>query len=377
MTRNKKIAIVIIITIIAVLAWAPWLNNQELHDKVFEERAGVDGTIDKDGNLICDYNVNWFPFGRYIASCEGGYFATFWGKILFPESVEVEDPCAVCINGCDTCPEGCEECLIGIEKKLMDPSLKWYYSPEGSQKLNEIIIPAFADDEPDTVINSLLQTLNDSSFDINFSEPKQLSQWWVSDDGWSISVPDALSIVSKDIRGSSVKPLDPKAKELNYFISSIFLANDFEPNATNTSKSEEEPWLEFYDYIVAFQKNETRCTLTTNGEAWEYFVTCSDSFQEAYEGQIAYLKALDRLDRRDVIVRVKERIGDFVWLYVNPRRTGSLALMKDDGKEVRFIFSGQEAPPCDLMIENQIPEEVYGICNDAWKSIRNNNNDQK
>ncbi len=132
MSRNKKIIIIAIITIIVVIfARAPWLNNQSLHDKVFEERAEIDGTIDKHtGELICDYNVMWAPFGRWVASCEGGYYVTFWGKILYPESVVIENPCAVCINGCDTCPEGCEECLIGIEKKIKDPNLKWYYSPD-------------------------------------------------------------------------------------------------------------------------------------------------------------------------------------------------------------------------------------------------------
>ena len=68
---------------IILLAWAPWMNNKALHDKVFEERAKIDGTIDRQtGELICDYSVRWFPFGRYVASCEGGYFVTFWGKIV-------------------------------------------------------------------------------------------------------------------------------------------------------------------------------------------------------------------------------------------------------------------------------------------------------
>lgn len=58
---------------------------------MFEERAKIDGTIDKDSNLICDYNVNWFLFGRYIASSESGYFATFWGKILFPKKISSSD----------------------------------------------------------------------------------------------------------------------------------------------------------------------------------------------------------------------------------------------------------------------------------------------
>jgi len=86
MNRNKKIIIIAtIITLIVILARAPWLDNQSLHDEVFEERAEIDGTIDKyTGKLICDYNVMWAPFGRWVASCEGGYYVTFWGKILLP-----------------------------------------------------------------------------------------------------------------------------------------------------------------------------------------------------------------------------------------------------------------------------------------------------
>lgn len=37
MTRNKKIIIIIIVAVLVVLAWTPWLNNQSLHDRVFEE----------------------------------------------------------------------------------------------------------------------------------------------------------------------------------------------------------------------------------------------------------------------------------------------------------------------------------------------------
>ena len=80
---KQKIKIVLVATILPLffLAWAPWLDDQAIHDTVFEERARVDGTIDKQtGGLICDYKVMWAPFGRYVASCEGDYFATFWGK---------------------------------------------------------------------------------------------------------------------------------------------------------------------------------------------------------------------------------------------------------------------------------------------------------
>lgn len=35
---------------------------------------------------MCDYNVMWFPFGRWVASCEGGYYVIFWGKPIYPPS---------------------------------------------------------------------------------------------------------------------------------------------------------------------------------------------------------------------------------------------------------------------------------------------------
>jgi len=84
MKQKAKIAMAAIaLILIALLAWAPWLDNKAIHDRVFQERAGIDGTLNKQtGELICDYDVMWFPFGRYVASCEGGYFVTFWGQML-------------------------------------------------------------------------------------------------------------------------------------------------------------------------------------------------------------------------------------------------------------------------------------------------------
>jgi len=85
-----KTSIKLVIVIVLLLAWAPWLDNNKIHDRVFQEKAHIDGTmgwvIYPDGSkhyeLICDYKVMWFPFGRYVASCEGGYFVTFWYQII-------------------------------------------------------------------------------------------------------------------------------------------------------------------------------------------------------------------------------------------------------------------------------------------------------
>jgi len=237
------------------------------------------------------------------------------------------------------------------------------------KELNELKIPIFANDEPDTVINSVLQSLNGSSLPIKFLNPAKSSQWWISDDGWSIIDPNAISITSsastfEGEHSSPVNPLNPLAKELNDLISKIFLDNGFALNILNTSKSEVHN--DFYDYVVAFQKGETRCILKTDGDYGQYSVACSDRFQEAYEWQIPYLKVLDN---QNVIVGIKERIGDFVWLGVHLRRTGYVALVRNNKEGMELIFTGQEPPSCDLMIENQVPKEVYGACYDDAGNI--------
>ena len=83
MKIKVKAVLILVLLGLMVLAWAPWMDDKAIHDKVFEERARIDGTIDKQtGELICDYKVVWFPFGRWVASCEGGYYVTFWNQII-------------------------------------------------------------------------------------------------------------------------------------------------------------------------------------------------------------------------------------------------------------------------------------------------------
>lgn len=78
----NKFLLIIGVIIIILLGLAPWLDNKSLHDKAIMEKAKIDKTLDQDGELICDYNVRWVPFGRWVASCEGGYYVTFWGAFL-------------------------------------------------------------------------------------------------------------------------------------------------------------------------------------------------------------------------------------------------------------------------------------------------------
>lgn len=80
----KIITIVLFISVVIfILTWAPWLDNETVKDKILSEYGKIDGSLDKStGEIICDYNVMYAPLGRWVASCEGGYFVAFWGTIL-------------------------------------------------------------------------------------------------------------------------------------------------------------------------------------------------------------------------------------------------------------------------------------------------------
>jgi len=93
MKRNTKIIIIVLIAFMLIsfiLTWAPWLDDEEIHDRVFREKAHKDGTYGwviypngtKQYELICDYKLSYFPYGRWVGSCEGAYYVTFWGQII-------------------------------------------------------------------------------------------------------------------------------------------------------------------------------------------------------------------------------------------------------------------------------------------------------
>jgi len=83
MEKKVKLAAIALALALLLLAWAPWMDEQEVHDRVLREKAQKDGTIDRQtGVLVCDYKVGWLPFGRWVGSCEGAYFVTFYGQIL-------------------------------------------------------------------------------------------------------------------------------------------------------------------------------------------------------------------------------------------------------------------------------------------------------
>lgn len=76
--KNKKAIIIIAASTLVLLAAAPWMNNKSIQNDILQKYGRQDGSIDKNGNLFCDYEARWLPFGRWVVSCEGGYFVPFF-----------------------------------------------------------------------------------------------------------------------------------------------------------------------------------------------------------------------------------------------------------------------------------------------------------
>lgn len=78
MKQYQKIILIISTFIILVLAWAPWMDDEKTKEKVLSAHPDLRGMFQE----CPEPYVIWFPFGRWVGNCEGGWIITFWGRIL-------------------------------------------------------------------------------------------------------------------------------------------------------------------------------------------------------------------------------------------------------------------------------------------------------
>ncbi len=231
----------------------------------------------------------------------------------------------------------------------------------------------FSNDKPNTIIEEIYRNINLIS-SLKFSPLEKYSQWWISDDGWNILDENAVAILMKipidninDYQSQS-NSVNSLAETLNKTVTNIFESNGFQLKSTDAFKAIVSQG--YFDFVVALQKGETRCALAisngieTNEQSnfFTYSVICSDQFQKAYQEQVPYLKALDN---RNSVVIPEKRVGDFVFLSVNKGMRGFFIIGKIEGEKIKIIFAGQDYPPCNLMIDNGVPKEIYEKCDES------------
>ncbi len=83
--KIKRHLIVIIILIIVLLAWSPWITEEYAINKVTEKLGGPDAYFGGYLNVTVGnipWNVAWFPFARGVYyPAEAVWFVTFYGQV--------------------------------------------------------------------------------------------------------------------------------------------------------------------------------------------------------------------------------------------------------------------------------------------------------
>jgi len=246
--------------------------------------------------------------------------------------------------------------------------------------LNNFTPPTFTDNSPKNIVESLVASINKASPTLKLSPVQNGSVWWIADDNSNILDPNAFSSSLKVVSlascgaGSFTCAETPVPQTLNSVIKKTFEQNGFSLNTLNSSKDEKDTSL--YDYVLAYQKGETRCTMTTlndqmidnydhtkqdNPAYFTYTISCSDQFQKAYAQQSPMINDLGT-NAKNAIVTVKKQVGNYANVDIHFRRTGMFAIIKLENGHWKLIFRGQNYPNCKLMTDNSVPQEVYDQC---------------
>ena len=88
---KNRAKLIIIATAIAVaatlmLAWAPWVTDEYVIDKVVKKLGGPDTRFTYLGQDMAVKNIpkeiSWLPFGRYLTfPGEAGWYVSFYGSV--------------------------------------------------------------------------------------------------------------------------------------------------------------------------------------------------------------------------------------------------------------------------------------------------------
>lgn len=206
--------------------------------------------------------------------------------------------------------------------------------------------------------------------EINYSN--NLSLWWISPDQLNI-INDNSSGVQLNLKcaepnsGITELPLTRTLNTLLPDLNKTFIDNGYTKNVLNSSKSLTDD--RFYDYIQAYQKDNTRCTIVGNADCsgtksdsimyQTITIMCTDQYDQNYQQQAQLLKDLNI---KDTIIHVKTQVNDFVNLNVNYRRAGHFIIAQKQAGKWQQIFSGQDQINCELVKKYQIPQEIYEDC---------------
>ncbi len=244
---------------------------------------------------------------------------------------------------------------------------------EVDKSVKEPVFPANADD---LFREMYYRIASERDYFIREPEIKQKNTWWISEDGWSILVPTDLSIIAK-VSPEQYYPNKNEFTILNSIVKDEMIKNGFTLNNLNSSGNEED--TKFYDYVLAYEKDDVKCVVTSSPDVGhgaddtkdysEFSFSCfsNDLLNNAYEKQTPFLKGLQEKDA--VVSHIKIQ-GNRAQMALNWRRTGAVAFMYKDGEDWRKVIVAQGIPSCSELEQNSVPQEYWVDCFQVDNQIR-------
>jgi hypothetical protein len=208
----------------------------------------------------------------------------------------------------------------------------------------------------------------DYDYKINYNEDE--SNWWITEDGMAIfnNNPGIVTTLFEnerydlmslglDLRGAAVIELDR-----------IMDINGFQKDSTNSDKS-------FNHYRQAYDKGDTKCLFSTQGEGGEisssydyetdsdsidYSFFCFNNFEGNYNFQKPFIEDLG-LAESDSYISSSKIDGDYAYLNINGTTwfSGHYMLVKKVNGKWTEISAGQDSPMCEELRAAQVPEAVW------------------
>lgn len=217
----------------------------------------------------------------------------------------------------------------------------------------------------DSVISQVTEKIKEhSSKEMELKQVSDYSLWWVDDEGYSI-INDSSRGIELQIQGcDSENPRDfsRDIQSLIDDITEILSSNGFVINKNNTSDDFSDE--KFYDYVVAFEKAETRAVIVLSPDCWStgsepfhqsFYFAYTDQFVENQTEQLPYLKDLDLRDGE--VIHIEKLVDDFALIDVNYRRSGHFIIAKRIENKWQEIFGGQDVPNCALLRKWDVPAD--------------------
>ena len=180
-----------------------------------------------------------------------------------------------------------------------------------------------------------------------------------------------MSPVGLSFDPSGTRKVSPELMTFVNNVDVLMLRNGFAFDTRNSSVSFQDD--QFEDFVHAYTQGNMVCALTVNPDNYDssypqgrtdISFACSDELQKYYDEQVPFLQALQHIGT-DFVVWEEKRSGNFVLVGAHARRTGFYAILEQVNGTYQEIFSGQDAPPCDLMEQHHVPQAIYGECYNA------------